>query len=188
MSANSNNLHKIPAFENVTVRDDIILRPLELSDGPRMLEILAADPQIRKRVEVARIVTNMTDLQKEIATFTLSPDYIRYSIIHQGKYAGLVSFWRLGRYKNLDEPDVYGFGYFLDPALRGKGIVPDALHSLMSLACKHLTVKYFMAWCEDDNEASKGVLKKCGFTATDDVHYFADQNWHERVYIKYPIR
>lgn len=47
------NLHEILEFREITVKDDITLRPLAISDAGSILKILDADTSIRKKVTVA---------------------------------------------------------------------------------------------------------------------------------------
>lgn len=179
------NLHTISELKDIYVREGISLRPLENSVATRILEILDDDPDIRKRVAVAKTIYTKEDVSKEVESSQSDPDLIRYSVIKNDRCIGLVSFWRLGDYigKNSPEPYTFGFGYFLDPAERGNGIISSALLALMKVVRIVLQPKNFIAFCEDDNPASIAVLQKCGFTATDEIVYFPEVDWHERKYI-----
>lgn len=179
------NLHDIEELRLVKVSDSVVLRSLAADDAPRILEILEADPEIRKRVAVAKIIHTKQDVYREIEDSENDPTVIRYSVLKNGKYIGLVTFWRLDDYLDKDNPKPYtfGFGYFLDPAERGNGIIPAALQTLMQVARETLKPQNFMAFCEDDNPASIAVLNKCGFAATDEVVYFPEMGCNERKYV-----
>lgn len=184
MSKSLPNLHDSEGLCLVKVSDSVVLRPLAADDAPRMLEILDTDPEIRKRVEVAKIIHTKEDIYKEIESSENDPTLIRYSVLKNGKYIGLVSFWRLDDYldKANPEPYTFGFGYFIDPTERGNGIIPAALQALMQIVRDTLEPQKFMAFCEDDNPASIAVLKKCGFSATDEIVYFPEMGCNERKY------
>ena len=101
---------------------------------------------------------------------------------------GLVSLWRdVGSpFDAPDNPDDYGFGYFLDPTKRGKGIVTDALKCIMEVAANNLHINKFVAFCEDDNADSIAVLAKLGFQPTDGVLTEQCSGWSERKYTRSP--
>lgn len=179
----NNNLHDIDALRIIKVDKDIVLRPLQSQDAERILEILEADPTIRKRVSVVRNIHSESDVYKEIMAYNGHDEVIRYAILKDNQCIGLISLWRLGKFRDINEPDTYGFGYFLDPTERGKGLIPTVLRTLMDVARASLRPKKFIAFCEDDNPASIRVLEKSGFIATDEVIYFPDEGWHERKYV-----
>lgn len=179
------DLHDVTALKEIKVKDGVKLRPLARSDAPRIIEILHADPEIRNRVAVAKDIYNEVDVYKEISTYKEYSSVIRFSLLLDDRCIGLVNFWRLDDYLSKDhpEPNTYGFGYFLDPMERGNGLMSAAVAAIMRVARDNLTVEKFIAFCEDDNPASSSVLRKCGFTPTDEIIYFSDLDWHERLYI-----
>jgi RimJ/RimL family protein N-acetyltransferase len=189
MSNDSVNLHTVEALKEIKVRDDIVLRPLGESDASRILHILEDDPSIRNRVSIAQRMTHEDSFIKEVEAYKADSDVIRYSILVDNRVIGLISFWRLGDTLmsyipgSLPEPNTYGFGYFIDPSERGKGIASDAMKAVLHTAREQVNPQKFIAFCEDDNTASMRVLEKSGFSATDIIVYFPDENWHERMYI-----
>lgn len=176
------NLHVIPELQCIEVIDYLALRPLKEDDAEELLSVIDSDPDIRARVKFARDIQSAADVKEEVSKYTADPDTMRYAVAMGEHVVGLVSFWRLGTFKGMNEPDTYGFGYFLDPSARGKSIITSSVRSLMSAAQKSITVDRFIAWCEDDNAASIATLEKCGFIPTDQVDYFPDEQWHERLY------
>jgi RimJ/RimL family protein N-acetyltransferase len=180
------NLHNIPALQTIKVRDNIILRPLDTSDATQILGILNADPSIRDRVSVASKMYTPEDVASQIETCLKNDHLIRYAIVEDNAAIGLVSFWRdIDDPFNLpDSPDDYGFGYFLDPSKRSRGIVTDAIESVMDTATKSLGIKQFIAYCDDDNPNSISVLTKLGFKPTDIKLTEQSSGWVERKYIR----
>jgi RimJ/RimL family protein N-acetyltransferase len=179
------NLHDIPALQSVAVRDGVVLRPLAADDAGEVLRVLEADSAIRHRVAVASKMHRAEDVFAEIENYSQDPTLIRYSLFEDGRYVGLVSLWNDdGLFGMPPDPHAYGFGYFLDPKARGRGLVTDAIKALMDTATTYLGAERFIAFCEDDNEESIAVLKKLGFLADSETHYDDASGWTARKYTR----
>lgn len=179
------NLHGIPALNEIQVRDDLKLRLAKVSDAKRVIEILNADPSIRDRVTVASKFHTESDVINEIIEHQYSPDILRYALLHGDDLVGWVNLWQDNGYiSGKPDPSVIGFGYFLDPVARGKGLITDAIKRLMVLAQENMKVTGFVAYCEDDNEGSVKILKKLGFTPTEDTHKEPKNGWVERMWVR----
>ncbi|MFO0920242.1 MAG: GNAT family N-acetyltransferase [Candidatus Saccharimonadales bacterium] len=180
------DLHDISALREIRVRDGITLRPMEVSDASRILEILDADPSIRDRVSVASRMHSPEDVSEQVEVYQADPHTIRYTLLEGERPVGLISFWRDidNPFDAPDSPNDYGFGYFLDPAERGKELIPDAVQRVMETAQGVLHIENFIAYCEDNNPASVSVLTKLGFVPTDLTYQEQDNGWVERKYIR----
>ena len=179
------NLHSIPALQEIQIRDDIKLRSLQKSDATGILEVLVADSSIRDRVTVASYLYTPEDITAEVKRYRQDPGLIRFTILKKDNPIGLVSLWRdSGYFGTTPQSDDYGFGYFLEPKERGKGIVTSALQSLRDIVKKNLRVNQFVAFCEDNNIESIAVLTKLGFKPTDETFPEPIHGWVERKYIK----
>lgn len=179
-------LHQYSGLQKVEVRDGCCLRPLRSEDAANILEVIDKDPSIRQRVTVAERMRDPDDVAREVEAYQKdSEGLIRYTVVCDEKCVGLVSFWKDQGYFGQDfEPDSYGFGYFIDPDLRGKGLITDAVRALMTKSQDVLEVHRFLAFCEDDNLASRKVLLKLGFEATDRTFFEPKNGWIERMYLK----
>lgn len=179
------NLHEIDALKHVQVRDGVELRLLEPEDATELLKILEEDPSIRDRVSVASKMHSPEDVKDQVELYKYDAHLIRYTVFVDDKPAGLVNFWRDvdGPFNAPDNPDDYGFGYFIAPEQRGKGIVSDSVRTLMQIATEHLPLNQFIAYCEDDNVESVAVLSKLGFTPTDITLVEPNSGWEERKFI-----
>ena len=179
------NLHTISALQEIKLSDGVKLRPLIQSDDARILEVLKADSSIRDRVSVASRLHTVKDITKEIEQYRKDAGLIRYVLLKEDNPIGLVSLWRddglFGEPPHLDD---YGFGYFLDPNERGKGLTTRAVQSLMDAVVENLKVNQFVAFCEDNNKESVSVLLRLGFEPTDTLFPEPDNGWMERKYIK----
>lgn len=186
MTSKPISLHSIEQFQEIKIADNASLVHLNEVHGSRILEILSDDPSIRDRVTVASKINSLDDVRKQINAYKKDEGLIRYVLLVDDNPAGLISFWRDDGFwgeKNLED---YGFGFFLDPQARGKGLIFRAVKKLIAVAIKHLQVKQFVAFCEDDNAPSIKVLKKLGFEPTDQTMTEPNKGWIERKYILNP--
>src|SRR5579872_1798275 len=166
MSKQSVNLHTIPAFQEINVREGVKLRPLDTSDASRILEILALDKTIRESVSVASRIFTIKDVMTEVEKYRQNKGLLRYTILENDNPVGLVSFWQDYGFWGKPHLNDYGFGYFLDKNRRGKGLVSSAVKSLIDISLQNLQVRQFIAFCEDSNLESVAVLTKLGFEPT----------------------
>jgi len=179
------DLHRQFNLQDITVRPRVVLRPMMIEDAPGMLAVLEADPEIRKRVSAAAGMTDTAGVQREIEEYQVDPGLIRYTIHSDDKVAGLVSLWTdEGFFGQPAQPNTYGFGYFLHPGQRGKGLVGDSVQKLMDVSRATVRVDSFIAFCEDDNPKSIAVLTKLGFKPTNDTFTEPTYGWVERKYEK----
>lgn len=182
---NKPNLKGISALQNINVHEGVTLRPFVIADAVAILAILEQDPSIRERVGVAARLHTVNDVELLLDEEGDDPNIIRYVIEEKDQVVGMVNLWRAGDYfEGKADPDDYGFGYFLAPSARGKGLVTDSLMALMDVAAKNLSVKKFIAFCEADNAASGAVLKKAGFEKTDVAWQDNEHGWLEQKYAK----
>ncbi|MFZ1721113.1 MAG: GNAT family N-acetyltransferase [Microgenomates group bacterium] len=180
------SLHSVQALQKIPVRDTISLRPLKSSDAQQFLNILDADQSIRKKVTVASHFHTVEDVASQVDKYKADPGLIRYTVLRDNTPIGLISLWRDdGFFGTPSQLNNYGFGYFLDPKERGKGIVTSALKSVMETVQKHLYVEQFVAFCEDYNAESISVLSKLGFERTEETFSEPEHGWVERKYIKH---
>ena len=179
------NLHKISGLNEIDVCQGVKLRPLYQSDATRILEILAADKSIRDKVTVASRLHTPKDIAIEIEHYRKDLGLIRYVLLKENNPIGLISLWRDdGFFGTSPNPNDYGFGYFLDPHERGKGLITLAVQSLMKTTAGNFHVRQFVAFCEDRNHESIAVLTKLGFKPTDKTFVEPDHGWVERKYVK----
>lgn len=179
------NLHTIPALQEIYVQEGIKLHPLHSSDAKRLLEILADDSSIRNKVTIASRLHTIEDIETEIKRSLKKTGLIRYVLLKENNPIGLVSLWRdEGYFGTPTQLDDYGFGYFLDPNERGKGLMTSAIRKLIEIVANNLKVNQFIAFCEDNNMKSIAVLTKLGFEPTDKTFSEPYNGWIERKYIK----
>jgi RimJ/RimL family protein N-acetyltransferase len=179
------NLHEQPSLQEVQIREGVVLRPMAETDAAELLDVLNADPSIRDRVTVASRMHAEDDVKREVEAYKADEGLIRYVVVDEERVVGLVSFWRDdGFFGQEANPNSYGFGYFLHPKARGRGLITDSVGVLMRVAQESFPVDYFMAFCEDDNPKSIRVLRKLGFEPTERAYVEPTRGWKERLYEK----
>ena len=82
-----------------------------------------------------------------------------YGIFLDGKIAGQIG-------AHLSGGDGVELGYWVNDHFTGKGIASNALDLLISSIQNHIRNTIVFAECLPDNQASRRVLKKCGFIPT----------------------
>lgn len=180
------NLRTIERLQNIEIRDDLRLRPLSKEDSERILDILATDHTIRDKVTIAAQLHTIDDVEDEIEQLAQNPDRIRYAILENDEFVGLMSLSRnMGFFGHKNDKEYY-FGYFLDPSARGKEITVDTLRALMEVVAKSVPVEQYIAYCSDDNVESLRVLNKVGFEATNKILNEPNMGWPERKYVRRP--
>lgn len=177
------DLRAIPALQQVPVREGVFLRPLAVADAERVIAILSQDVSIREHVSVAAKFRQQSDVVAEVERLKGDKETLRYVICEYDQVVGMMNLWRAGKFFGAKaKPNNYGFGYFLAPEARGRGLVTSSLVVLMDYAEKALGATSFVAFCEAENAASGAVLKKAGFTPTDTTWTEPTHGWVEQKY------
>ena len=66
-------------------------------------------------------------------------------------------------FTNIDLPNASAeIGYVLNPAYRGKGIIPEAAKAVIAFGFERLSLVRVSAICMKENAASLRVMQKCG--------------------------
>lgn len=111
-----------------------------------------------------------------------------FMILHQDAICGVISF-------NQIEPTNKAayIGYWLDEALRGRGIVSQALQAMMAHYVREGSIRRFVIKCIVTNRTSNQVALRNGFTlegCLKQAEYlngqFHDQNIYARIIDKQP--
>lgn len=169
--------------KTVTVRDDIQLRLIVPEDAQRIFEIFQADPDIQNKVTWTFGLKTYDDIRRKVENFH-DKNELRYAILFNGDLVGYIGCWKDDGWFGVVHQDDYGYGYFCDPAVRGKGIITDAAKTLMSAVESIADVKTFSLYIEDVNLASQAVAKKLGFARTDETYLEPVLGTIERRYIR----
>lgn len=82
------------------------------------------------------------------------------------------SFIGWGGLKHLDNTNKIEVGYRLDKAYWGMGFATEITKAIIQYAQEQLKIKELVAITHVDNEASKNVLRKCGFKYLSKAFYY----------------
>ncbi len=177
------DLLAVPELQQVEVRPGVALRHLRQDDAPALLTILQEDPSIRQRVGVAAAMNSPAGVADVVRHYSQELGLIRFALVEQGVCCGLVSVWAdTGYFGEPAMPQTYGFGFFLAPHARGRGLISDSLLAVMEVVAAALPVQRFIAYCEDDNLPSQAVLHRVGLLPTERTYSEPNHGWTERLY------
>jgi ribosomal-protein-serine acetyltransferase len=154
-----------PDFGSIPVRDNIHLRLLVPSDASAIFAILQKDPEIAQYyVTWTSGLKSEDEVRKAIEEYQTSRYF--FGIISDEKLIGYIGTWKVTDHPQ-PEREEYDMGYFIDPDIRGTGIVTAAAQALVEVISKKLRVEVVDFWIWDENEASKAVARKLGARPTE---------------------
>ncbi|MEM4663018.1 MAG: GNAT family protein [Candidatus Diapherotrites archaeon] len=135
----------------------VLIRPPKISDVPNIQKNAKSlkDPQSRVLTQRAESFVRRARYElKKHRRFTFVID-----LKGSEKAIGVVELYKVD-YKNKNA----ALGYWLGKKYRGKGIMSEAVLSILKFGFKRLKLHRIYAKVLEDNAASRRVLEKCGFT------------------------
>ncbi len=141
--------------------DSLILRALHKNDAKDFLR-LRTDPEVRKFLYVdnldSKTIYNKIDhlqkwSQEDISVFWMITDKKTKEII------GSICLWNFSKGRTKAE-----VGYDLMPSAQGKGIMSEALQSVLEYSKNNLPFQFIKAYTHHENEKSIQLLKRNGFS------------------------
>ncbi|HVX48056.1 MAG TPA: GNAT family N-acetyltransferase [Candidatus Saccharimonadales bacterium] len=145
----------------VHVEGDLSVRLLEPDDSDAIFQVLRRASEVQSYVTWTAGIRNPDDVACAIEGFQANGES-RYALLEGETLIGYIGVFPY-------EEGVYGLGYFCDPAYRGSGRVTRAAEKLMEAAEKSLPVDRFALYIADENNASRAVAVRLGFSPTDIV-------------------
>lgn len=146
----------------------------EMRNDPRMIEF--TDSSLDKNIEETKsyIVKMNGGVEKG--------QWIIWAIEHKQakKVIGSISIWNF----NFDQKSGE-LGYGIIPDYQNKGLMKEALLSVIQYGFKELVLNAIEAYTEENNISSIKLLEKCQFNAVNKVSeegYFSDRTYHMIVY------
>src|SRR5262249_44341190 len=137
------------------------LRAVTMEDAEAMLRIVT-DPRVRKYfgkkapADVDAVRRKIAELHESLQTVT----GIRWALVERatGDYLGGAGFW------HWDKPHFRAeIGYEIAPSHWGRGLMPEALASILRFGFDRMALHSVEARINPDNRASARVLEKVGF-------------------------
>ncbi len=148
-------------FQPVLETPRLQLRPLRLSDAPRIAALCADFEVARTTARIPHPYT-LADAEAFLASGeTLDPDLeARFALEHPDEgLVGILSFF--------GEPaPATEIGYWLGRPYWGAGLMTEAVTAALTWAARDWGRTHVRAWRLDENPASDAVLVKAGFLYT----------------------
>lgn len=145
----------------------LVLREAELRDVPYVLRN-HSDNSVMRFLGTKKLTSMVEaeDLIKDAKDSFVQKEGIRWVITlkDEDSYIGSIGFWRLD---GKGEAEV---GYELAPPYWGKGIMKEALRSVIEFGFEKLKLHTIMANVAPDNKRSSKLLEKLGFNYEGDSH------------------
>ena len=148
------------------ISDKLEARQFVQTDAQMLLE-LALDEAVSRFVPWAKYITTIESASWQIANFSETREdntFNRYAVVLDGSSVGYIGCWP------DDKEGFYEFGFAILPKTRGIGIGKAAVMSLMDILKTECEALGIVAYVNDDNEASKTVVTKLGFTPLDEIN------------------
>lgn len=139
----------------------LLLRELNLNDAPQIFE-LRSDDVVNKYLDrpKAKSIKDAEDFINKI-NFGIRENQCLYWAIclkDQSKLCGTICLWNFS-----DQKDKAETGYELLPVFQGKGIIQEALISVIDYSFNTLQLKTIEAWTTAPNFRSINVLERNHF-------------------------
>lgn len=151
------NFHPFPVLET----ERLLLRRVTTDDVNEVFE-LRSNPETMKYIP-RPLVKNNEEALEHIAMIEEKIETnlgINWGITLKGnpKLLGIIGYYRM-------QPENYRseIGYILLPEFHGKGIITEAVNTLIKYGFNDLKLHSIEAIIDPENYASEKVLQKCGF-------------------------
>ena len=150
----------------------LILRPWKESDAESLYEY-AKDERVGP-VTGWPAHSDVCESLQVIRTVLTGPENYAVCLREDDRAIGCVDL-KTGERSNLDLKDSEGeLGYWIGVPFWGRGIIPEAVQELMRRAFEDLGYETLWLGYFDDNDKSRRVAEKCGFTyhhTNKDIHW-----------------
>ncbi|MCD8179717.1 MAG: GNAT family N-acetyltransferase [Tannerellaceae bacterium] len=143
----------------ITVNEDIQLTPAILADAK---DIFQAIDQNRESLRIWLPFVDHThkqeDTENALRSFTEDTQIVR-AIQYKGNFAGLIGL------KNPDQANAkVEIGYWIIPAMEGKGLVTRSCRSLIEYAFNEMNMNRILIQVCTENHKSRRIPERLGFT------------------------
>ena len=145
----------------VLVTENLLLRQLAISDAPEILE-LRSNEQVNRFVDRNK-AQSLEDALSFI--YLINRNIANNEAIYWGlqpkndlKLIGTICLWNLSKQVSSAE-----IGYELLPDFQGKGLMQQAISSVIEYGFEMMHLKIIKAWTVKQNLASTRILERNGF-------------------------
>lgn len=163
--------------------ENLLLRRIEQRDANDLFE-MRKDPRMHEYTDTKadEIIDDTKSYIDKMNKGVDDDKWIIWAIEHKqaNKVIGTISIW------NFDSEQQSGeLGYGIIPDYQGKGLMKEALLSVVKYGFDKLNLNAIDAYTEENNLRSTKLLEKCDFTEikrVDDEGYFSNRIYHMVVY------
>jgi ribosomal-protein-alanine N-acetyltransferase len=146
----------------VLTTERLILRQFTFADAPKLFEI-RKDPVIMQYISrpLAKTLDDVIDLIKVINDLLSGNNGITWCITlkNEHEFIGSIGFWRIEKENYRAE-----IGYLLNPAYQGRGIMQEAIETIINYGFGPMNLHSIQAIVSPHNAASIKLLQKNKFT------------------------
>lgn len=139
-----------------------ILRRLRISDAPEIF-VFRSDKRMLEFIDIpeANSLEDAEAFIEKINRGINANESIMWGIQRKDSavLSGTICLWNVDREKDMAE-----LGYMLHPDAQGKGLVSEAVHSVIDFGFKKMKLKQVTACVKPSNTRSVQVLLRAGFT------------------------
>jgi len=148
--------------EILIVNDDIILKPIMLSDAPMIFNTIDTQRSyLGKWLPFVAFTKKVENTRAYIRTLLEMPVEIEeavYTIRYKGNFAGLIGLKDTDSQNKKTE-----IGYWLSEPFQKKGIMTESVKALMNYAFNTLNFNRVQIKCAVGNTLSSNIPKRLGF-------------------------
>lgn len=173
---------KFTSFPSIETKN-LLLRRMDYNDVLDLFE-MRKDMRMHEYTDT-KADNNIDETKAYIDKMNKGADdnkWIIWVIEHKrlGRVIGSIFIWNLNNEQSSGE-----LGYGIAPNYQGKGLMKEALLSVIEYGLKVMNLKALEAYTEENNIKSIKLLEKCNFTLAnrvDDEGYFNNRVYHMLVY------
>ncbi len=145
--------------------DRLALRPIVLEDAAAMFD-MDADPKVHLFLgnKPVKKIEEIVEVIAMIQTKYQNNGMGRWAVIEKqsNQFIGWCGINFISEWNN-NHINFYDLGYRLNQKFWGKGYATEAAKACVDYGFNHLQLEEIIGQTHDGNEASKNVLRKCGF-------------------------
>ncbi|HYF83655.1 MAG TPA: GNAT family N-acetyltransferase [Clostridia bacterium] len=158
---------------------NLLLRRMSYNDINDLFE-MRNDPKMNEYIDtIPDATTYETKAYIEKMNKGIDDDkWINWAIEYKqsNKLIGTISIWNINKEQESGE-----LGYGISPAYQGKGLMKEALFSVIEYGFEVMKLRALEAYTEEQNINSINLLKRCNFievNRVDDEGYFSNRVYH----------
>jgi len=145
-------------MQTIPINAELFLKRVELSDAKTIFETINNQrTYLRKWLPFVDYTREIEDSIRFIKALYRDEENV-YVLNYQNNFAGLIGFRGTDNFNKKAE-----IGYWLSEPFQKKGIVTNAVKTLVKYAFTELDINRIEINCAEKNEASKRIPQKLGF-------------------------